>query len=120
MVSEMCRQEGVFVKNPVPWIPLKGIQSETGMTKPQKRCFGILDKVFPMGNEGLREIVHTCFDCPDKQACLKEALNTEQGLRFRSEVMDRSPSSGLAGRFKRWSEKKDLDRRLKRKKGKKK
>lgn len=87
------------------------------MTKPKKECFGILDNVFPMGKEGLREIVPTCFDCPDKQACLQEALNTEQGLMFRNEVIDRSPAGGLVGRFKRWSDKKDLNRRLKNKKG---
>ncbi len=71
-----------------------------------------------MGKEGLREIVPSCFDCPDRKSCLQEALNTEQGLVFRSEIINRSPSKGLASRLKRWSEKKDLSRRLKQKKGK--
>lgn len=90
------------------------------MLPPPKECFGILDNVFPTGKEGLREIVPGCFDCPDKKPCLQEALNTEQGLIFRSEIINRSPSSGLADRFKRWSEKKNLSRRLQQKKGKKK
>lgn len=90
------------------------------MAKPQKECFGILDNVFPLGKEGLREIVPSCFNCPDKKPCLQKALNTEQGLMFRSEVINRSPSRGLAGRLKRWSEKKDLSKRLKEKRGKKK
>lgn len=90
------------------------------MAEIQKSCFGILEKVFPVGKEGLREITPACFDCPDKKECLQEALNTEQGLMFRSEVVDRAPATGLIGRFKRWSDKKDLSRRLKREKGKKK
>jgi hypothetical protein len=87
------------------------------MTDLQKDCFGILDKVFPMGKEGLREIVPACFDCPDRKECLQAALNTEQGLVFRSELVDRSPASGLVDRFKRWSDRKDFSRRLNKKKG---
>jgi hypothetical protein len=87
-----------------------------GMTKPQKDCFGILDKVFPMEKGGLREIVPGCFDCPDRKPCLQAALETRQGLVFRGEVIDRSPASGLVGRLKRWSDKKDLSRRIKHKK----
>ena len=90
------------------------------MTKPQKDCFGILDNVFPLGKEGLREIVQSCFDCPDRIPCLQEALNTRQGLMFRSEVINRYPSIGLVGRLKRWSEKKEISRRLEQKKGRKK
>ena len=87
------------------------------MTDLQKDCFGILDKVFPMGKEGLREIVQACFNCPDRKECLRSALNTEQGLVFRSEIVDRSPATGLVDRFKRWSDRKDLSRRLKKEKG---
>ena len=83
------------------------------MTKTQKDCFGILEKVFPMGEDGLREIVPACFDCPDRKECLQAALNTEQGLVFRSEIIERFPPVGLIGRLKRWSERKDLNRRLK-------
>ena len=90
------------------------------MTRPQKDCFGILDNVFPPGKEGLREIVQNCFECPDRILCLQEALNTPQGLMFRSEVINRYPASGLVGRLKRWSEKKEISRRLEQKKGRKK
>jgi hypothetical protein len=87
------------------------------MMKSQKNCFGILDNVFPMGEEGLREIVPACFECPDRTECLRHALKTEQGLVFKSEIVDRTPARGLVARLKRWSEKKDLSRRLKQKKG---
>ncbi len=89
------------------------------MTTNQKNCFGDLDKVFPMGKEGLREIVQSCFDCHKRKACLQAALDTKQGLEFRNELLDRIPVSGLVGRFKRWSEKKELNMLIKREKGKK-
>jgi hypothetical protein len=69
-----------------------------------------LDKVFPMGGEGLREIVPPCFDCPDKKACLQAALQTKEGFELRSQALDRSSVGGLVGRLKRWSEKKELSR----------
>ena len=83
------------------------------MVKTQKNCFGILEKVFPMGETGLREIVPACFECSDRKECLQKALNTEQGLVFRTEIIERSPPRGLISRLKRWSERKDLNRRLK-------
>jgi hypothetical protein len=85
------------------------------MKETKKECFGILDKVFPMGEDGLRETVTTCFDCPQKVPCLKAALRTEEGLMFRNEILDRAPAGGLAGRIKRWSEKKRLNQLLKEK-----
>jgi len=80
------------------------------MTNSQKDCFGILDRVFPVGKEGLREIVPTCFECPDKKPCLQAALKTGDGFKLRSEVLDRSPANGFLGKLRRWSEKKELSR----------
>jgi hypothetical protein len=82
------------------------------MTGSRKECFGVLDKVFPMGKEGLREIVPGCFECPDRKACLQKALTTREGLAFKNELLDRAPAKGLAGRFRRWSEKKQLSRQM--------
>ena len=87
------------------------------MIQPPRDCFGILDNVFPMGNEGLREIVPECFDCPDRKECLQAALETKQGFQLKSEALDRSSSGGLVGRLKRWSDKKALSKRQKRLKG---
>ena len=87
------------------------------MNNLQKECFGILDRVFPMGEEGLRVIVSTCFDCPDRKVCLQAALATREGLGFRCELIDRAPVRGLVGRLKRWSEKKELNRLIKQKEG---
>ncbi|OQY43454.1 MAG: hypothetical protein B6240_12395 [Desulfobacteraceae bacterium 4572_87] len=80
------------------------------MLQNRKDCYGILDNVFPMGNEGLREIVPECFKCSDRKECLQTALETKQGFQLRSEVLDRSSSGGLMGRLKRWSDKKALSR----------
>ena len=83
------------------------------MAKIQKECFGILDRVFPEGGEGLRAIVPGCFECPDRKACLQAALTTKEGLEFKAEILDRSPARGLVGRLRRWSEKKQLSRLIK-------
>ena len=68
---------------------------------------------YESGKEGLREIVPDCFDCPHKKACLQEALKTKEAIAFRGEVLDRTPAGGLAGRIRRWSDKKQLSRLMK-------
>ncbi len=90
------------------------------MIAQKKDCFGILERVFPMGKEGLREIVPACFDCPDKKECLQSALKTRDGFALREEVLGRQPVGGVIGRLRRWSEKKELSRLSKRERGTKK
>jgi len=80
------------------------------MAGPPKECFGVLDKIFPVGKEGLREIVPGCFDCPYRKLCLEAALKTREGLLLRRDILDRAPAKGLSGKIKRWSEKKHLSR----------
>lgn len=90
------------------------------MVAQKKECFGILEKVFPMGQEGLREIVPTCFECPEKKECLQAALKTNDGFKLREEVLDRQPAGGLVGKLRRWSEKKELNRLSELERGRKK
>jgi hypothetical protein len=78
-----------------------------------KDCFGILEEVFPIGKGGLREVVPRCMECEKKVECLRTALDTQEGLALKGEVVDRAADTGLIGRIRRWSEKKDLDRRIK-------
>ena len=73
-----------------------------------------------MGNEGLREIVPACFECPERKACLQAALKTEEGFELKSQVLDRSSAGGFVGRLRRWSEKKELSKRNKPNRGEKK
>ena len=89
------------------------------MTEARKECFGILDKVFPMGKKGLREIVPGCFECKDRKICLQTALSTKEGLEFRGKVLDRTPARGFVGKIKRWSQRKELQRLKKHEQGKK-
>jgi hypothetical protein len=76
----------------------------------KKECFGILDRVFPVGDKGLREVTPGCFQCTLRVSCLKEALTTREGIEMRTEMLDRSPVSGIFGRIRRWSERKELSR----------
>lgn len=76
----------------------------------KKTCYGILDNVFPYGKEGLREVPPECFECADRLPCLKEAINTKEGYKMRSDNLKRMPAEGLLGRIKRWSQKKELSR----------
>ena len=78
----------------------------------QRDCFGILDKVFPMGESGLREVPPECLHCPDRTPCLRAALVSRDGLRMREEILERAENRGLVGRLQRWSQKKSLHRRL--------
>ena len=85
------------------------------MSVDRKDCFGILSMVFPIGESGLRESPSECFQCSEKTACLKAALKTKEGLEMKGEVLDRAVASGMVGRFKRWSQKKELHRLIKEK-----
>ena len=75
-----------------------------------KGCFGVLDRVFPLGEGGLREVPAGCFQCPERIACLKRAVSSREGLRMREEMVDRAGKAGLLGRIERWSRKKELSR----------
>jgi hypothetical protein len=79
----------------------------------EKECFGVLEKVFPMGEDGLREIDVKCFDCPLKKECLQKALSTREGLEFRASLLERMPVVSIGDRIKRWSQRKELSRRMK-------
>lgn len=81
----------------------------------KKDCYGVLERVFPMGKEGLREVREECFRCPLKTPCLKAALVTREGLEMRSQNLERMVEIGLVGRLKRWSRKKELSKLMKEK-----
>lgn len=84
----------------------------------KKECYGILDRVFPVSENGLREITPECFHCPDRTPCLRAALCTKEGLQMRAEMLDRAVERGLVGRVRRWSQKKELNRLMKEQKEK--
>jgi len=78
----------------------------------ERDCYGILDKVFPKGDQGLRQVPPGCFECPERVSCLKDAIKTREGLEMRSQLLLRAEKGGLIGRFQRWSQKKCISRQI--------
>jgi hypothetical protein len=74
-------------------------------------CFGQLDTVFPMGEDGLRHSPEACLECPHKTDCLRAGLKGDAGLKVHAEHIDRSYESGMIGFASRWSKKKTIERR---------
>ncbi len=75
------------------------------------RCFAVLDKVFPMGKDGLRHTPESCMVCVYKVECLRTAMGKPEALKIREEMVDRAYGSGVIGFFERWSKKKEISRR---------
>ena len=76
----------------------------------EPECFGQLDTVFPMGEDGLRHSPETCLECQHKTDCLRTGLKGKAGLKVHAEHVDRSYDSGMIGFVERWSQKKAIDR----------
>ncbi len=75
-------------------------------------CFGNLEKVFPMGPNGLRQTPEDCFfHCPVKTKCLQQAMATKDGVQVEEEIIQRSTKAGAMTFFERWSRKKQAHRR---------
>jgi hypothetical protein len=79
-------------------------------------CFGELEIVFPLGDDGLRHTPAPCFECPLKTECLRTGLEGRAGLNVHEEQVDRSYHAGAIGFVERWSRKKAIDRRKKNRK----
>jgi len=76
------------------------------------QCFGDLDIVFPMNENGLRMSPKTCLACDHKTTCLRDALQkSKKGNVVKHEQVDRAYESGMIGFWERWSRKKSLNRR---------
>lgn len=72
-------------------------------------CFGNLQEVFPLGEDGLRHSPESCMPCCYKTDCLRRAMSQEGGLTVREEMVDRAYESGVMGFLDRWSRKKILN-----------
>ena len=79
-------------------------------------CFGKLENVFPMGENDLRNTPESCLVCIYKTECLRSAMGKTEGLKVRNEKVDRAYASGMMGFFERWSRKKDIHRKIRKKK----
>jgi hypothetical protein len=79
-------------------------------------CFAKLDNVFPKGDDGLRHTPESCMVCLYKTECLRTAMRKPDGLKVREEKVDRAYAGGMIGFLERWSQKKDLHQKMKKKK----
>jgi len=82
--------------------------------KPPSECFARLEKVFPIGSDGLRHTPAECLDCDIKTECLRAAVAGEEGLAVHEERLKRAYQAGNVGFVERWAQQKTLQRRKKR------
>jgi hypothetical protein len=73
-------------------------------------CYGDLDKVFPLREDGFRVSPVECLQCMHKTRCLKLAIGEARGLSVREEMIDRAYRGGVIGFLQRWSQKKTIYR----------
>jgi len=71
-------------------------------------CFGRLERVFPIGPEGLRESPPECLRCDCKTECLRRAVTGEQGVPVHAERLERAYRAGNVGFLERWARQKNL------------
>ena len=81
--------------------------------KKYPECYANLEKVFPMGKDGLRHTPEDCYPCRHKTDCLRAAIQGKDGLKVKEERIDRAYNAGRIGFVERWSKKKDIQRRKK-------
>lgn len=79
-------------------------------TNQRQECFASLDKVFPFGDDGMREVAASCWDCSERVECLRAAVsgdraNQGQG-RLDEEKAVQADGDGVGGFLRRWSRRK--------------
>ena len=75
-------------------------------------CFGDLDRVFPSGADGLREVAAGCWDCTARVECLRAAATAKDGgATLAEEKALREDPDGMAGFLRRWSRRKSAARK---------
>ena len=91
------------------------------LKKDRLECFGNWDRVFPLGEDGLRNVTDDCRECPQVQACLKAGSESPEGLEMRAsrfEDMGHKQGRGVTAFLSRWSELKTIRRQAGRKEDK--
>lgn len=80
-------------------------------------CFGDIERVFPVGQDGHREVSPDCWPCGERIECLRQAVASRQGkdaLVIERARREEESIGGAAGFFKRWSLLKAHNRRKER------
>ena len=78
-------------------------------------CYGKLEEVFPLGEDGFRNVPESCLVCIYKTRCLRSAMAGAEGLSVKEERVDQAYEAGMIGFFDRWSRKKALHKKKKKK-----
>ncbi len=78
-------------------------------------CFGIIEIVFPMHDDGLRHSPQSCMACSFKTECLRTAIQNPSGLQVQAEIVDRAYDSGRISFLQRWSKRKYIQKIKKKK-----
>ena len=76
-------------------------------------CFGDMEKVFPLGADGLREVPPDCWDCGQRVDCLKASVSSPGARQDMGEEMARREqdmTGGFSGFLRRWSRLKSQSR----------
>jgi hypothetical protein len=76
-------------------------------------CYGDIETVFPMGEDGLRHSPESCMPCSYKTECLRKAMANKGGVTVKEEMVDRAYATGNVGFFERWCRKKALSAKKK-------
>jgi len=84
----------------------------TDTEKNLPECFGQLDTVFPVAEEGLRTSPPECMRCSHAKSCLQTAMRSPDGLRLKEEKVDQAYKYGLIGKLERWSRKKLIQQEI--------
>lgn len=72
-------------------------------------CYGVMEEVFPLSEDGLRHSPERCMACPHKTQCLRSALSSDpEADTVREERIDRAYDAGNLSFLARWSRKKAL------------
>jgi len=85
----------------------------TALDEKPPDCFGVLDRVFPMGEDGFRASPIVCMACDHKTNCLRTAMYGTEGLNVKEEKVDQAYESRSISFFRRWSEKKLIAKKRK-------
>lgn len=83
-------------------------------------CFANWERVFPMDENGLRNVSASCRDCAWVKDCLKQGSESRAGLEMRAERLEGMKPGrgrGVLGFVSRWSELKQLKKTASKKRG---
>ncbi len=70
-----------------------------------------MERVFPLGEDGLRHSPPECLPCEVKTDCLRSAVSGGQGIAVHEERLDRAYEAGQVGFWERWARRKALEKR---------